>query len=339
LGLARRIWARIEERLPTSDGRGRTMGDPINEQLEVFAEYVKAKGLRKTRQRDLVVRTFLQTEGHLSTDELYNLVRKEDSKIGYATVFRTLKTLTDCGLARETDLGDGFTRFEHLYKHPHHHHILCVECNRTIEFNSPELEELQRKIVSEYDFEPVRYKFQVFGVCRECRAKIEPTQESVVSDLVFARDALKIAMETERRGIHFYKTASKVAARPLTRTTLLRMLEDEEKHLRNLKSEWNRLIAHNEEVLNAPVFLHFDFDALKKIFPSREEIGRRLSSDLSEEEALRLALAMEKDAFAFFSSYAERFSDTQGRDIFRKFAAEEQEHCETIEAALKSLSD
>ncbi|HUV14432.1 MAG TPA: transcriptional repressor [Acidobacteriota bacterium] len=315
------------------------MGDPINEQLEVFAEYVRAKGLRKTRQRDLVVRTFLRTEGHLSTDELYNLVRKEDSKIGYATVFRTLKTLTDCGLARETDLGDGFTRFEHLYKHPHHHHILCVECNRTIEFYSPELEELQKKIVSEYDFEPVRYKFQVYGVCRECRAKIKPTQENVVSDLVFARDALKIAMETERRGVRFYKTASKVAARPLTRTTFLRMLKDEEKHLKNLKSEWNRLIAHNEEVLNAPVFLHFDFDALKKIFPSREEISRRLSSDLNEGEALRLALAMEKDAFAFFSNYAERFSDTHGRDIFLKFAAEEQEHCETIEAALSSLSD
>jgi Fur family ferric uptake transcriptional regulator len=314
------------------------MAESIDEQLEVFAEYVKEKGLRRTRQRELVVKTFLQTEGHLSTDELYNLVRRADPKIGYATVFRTLKTLTDCGLARETDLGDGFTRFEHLYKHPHHHHILCIECNKTIEFYSPELEELQRKIVSEYDFEPVRYKFQVFGICRECRVKEEPAQESVVSHLVFARDALKIAMETERRGVRFYKAASKVAARPITRTTFRRMLKDEEKHLRNLKAEWNRLIAHNEEVLKAPVFLHFDFDALKKIFPSREEISKKLKTDLSEEDALRLALAMEKDACAFFSNYAERFSDTQGRDIFLKFAEEEQEHCDTIEAALKSLS-
>lgn len=315
------------------------MSETIDEQLEVFAEYVKEKGLRKTRQRELVVRTFLKTEGHLSTDELYNLVRKQDSRIGYATVFRTLKTLTDCGLARETDLGDGFTRFEHLYKHPHHHHILCVECNKTIEFYSPELEELQRKIVSKYDFEPVRYKFQVFGICRECRGEEKSTAESVVSDLVFARDALKIAIETEKRGVRFYKTASKVAARSLTRKTFLRMLKDEEQHLKNLESEWDRLIAHNEEVLNAPVFLHFDFAALQKIFPSREEIRRRLNSDLTEEEALRLALSMERDAFAFFSSYADRFSDTQGRDIFLKFAAEEQEHCETIEAALKSLSN
>jgi len=189
------------------------MAESIDEQLEVFAEYVKEKGLRRTRQRELVVKTFLQTEGHLSTDELYSLVRKADPKIGYATVFRTLKTLTDCGLARETDLGDGFTRFEHLYKHPHHHHILCIECNKTIEFYSPELEELQRKIVSEYDFEPVRYKFQVFGICRECRVEEEPAQESVVSHLVFARDALKIAMETEMRGVRFYKAASKVVER------------------------------------------------------------------------------------------------------------------------------
>jgi Fur family ferric uptake transcriptional regulator len=313
------------------------MAESIAEQLDLFAQYVREKGLRMTRQRELVVSTFLKTEGHLSTDELYALVRKKDSKIGYTTVFRTLKALTDCGLARETDLGDGFTRFEHLYRHPHHHHILCVECNKTIEFYSPELEELQGKIVSEYQFEPVRYTFQIYGVCHECQTQKEPTRESVVSDLVFVRDALKIAMETEKRGIRFYKAASQIAARPVTQATFLRMLKDEEKHFKNLTDEWNRLIGNNEKVLKAPVFLHFDFDALKRIFPTREEINKKLTANMGEEEALRLAMAMEKEAWQFFAAYAERFSDTKGRDVFLKFAEEEEEHYDTIKSALESL--
>lgn len=313
------------------------MDREITEQLEVFAEYIRSKGYRMTRQRQLVVETFLETQGHVSTDELYNLVREKDEKIGYATVFRTLKALTDCGLARETDLDDGRTRFEHLYKRPHHHHIVCVECNRTIEFYSPELEQLQANIVAEYDFKPVRYKFQIFGTCKECRGEKETERQLYDSDLVFARDALKIAMETEKRGVRFYKTAAKMVDRPVTKQAFLEMLEDEEKHYTDLKKEWDRLVRNHKEVLDAPVFLHFDFDALKKIFPSREEISEKLETDLSEEEALNLALAMEQEAFAFFRKYAEKFSDTEGRDIFIKFAEEEREHCETIQEALDSL--
>ena len=122
----------------------------IAEQMELFSTYVKKNGLKMTRQREVVVESFLRTEGHVSTDELYQLVKKKNQNIGFTTVFRTLKALTDCGLARETDLSDGRTRFEHLYNRPHHHHIVCMECSRTIEFLSPELEQLQEQIVSRY---------------------------------------------------------------------------------------------------------------------------------------------------------------------------------------------
>jgi Fur family ferric uptake transcriptional regulator len=309
----------------------------IAEQLEVFADYVRNKRLRMTRQRQLIVKTFLEEEGHLSTEELHNRVRAKDHRIGHATVFRTLKALTDCGLARETDLNDGRTRFEHLYKHPQHYHIVCEQCKRAIEFYSPELEELQSRIVAQYDFEPVRHRFQIFGICRDCRTRKVSPQETFEPDQVFARDALRIAIETEKRGVKFYRTAARIAAQPSTRKTFLKMLEDEEKHLADLLKEWNRLISKNKRVLDAPVFLHFDYKALKKIFPSREEISRKLNSDLSEEEALSLAMGMEKDAHVFFSEYAERFNDTKGRDIFMKFADEEQEHYIVIKAAYDDL--
>lgn len=289
-----------------------------------------------TRQREMIVKTFLKNEGHLSTDELYDLVRKKDRKIGYATISRTLKALTDCGLARETDLNDGRARFEHLYKHPQHYHIICTECNRTIEFFNPEIDRIQRNVLQEYGFEEVRHRFQIFGICNTCRGlEISSESESVHSDQVFARDALKIAIETEKRGMNFYQTAANIVDQESTRETFLEMLNDEKRHLSRLESEWNRLIQSNQKILDAPVFLHFDFNALRRIFPSKEEISQKLTTDLSEEEALELAMKMESDAYNFFSKYADKFSDSKGRDIFLKFAEEENEHYEIIRRALK----
>jgi len=115
------------------------------------------------------------------------------------------------------------------------------------------------------------------------------------------------------------------------------MLEDEKSHLARLQEQWDRLIKEHGEVLEAPVFLHFDFNALKQIFPSRDEINEKLKAELSEEEALRLAMEMEKDAYRFFNTYAEEFSDSRGRDIFLKFASEEQEHIDIIKDAYDKL--
>lgn len=314
------------------------MDKSIAEELEVFSDYIRDKGLRMTRQRELIVETFLQSAGHVSTDELHDLVKQKDERIGYATVFRTLKALTDCGLARETDLDDGRARFEHLYRRPQHHHIVCVECNRTIEFYSPELEKLQERIVAQYAFRPVRNRFQIFGVCEQCQGLGDSSGEPVDADLIFARDALRIAMETERRGVNFYQTAADIVTDEATRATFFDMLGDEERHLAALEKEWDRLLKRNRKVLDAPVFLHFDFEALKEIFPSKEEVARKLKPDITAEDALKLAMSMEEDAYEFFSRYADKFTDTKGRDIFRQFAEEEKEHCERIGAALDRVS-
>src|SRR5512136_3272706 len=111
----------------------------LKEETEVFYAYLRQNGLKKTYQKDLILETFLNTEGHLSVEDIYALVKKRDRKVGIVTVFRTLKSLNACGIAREINLGDGLTRFEHCYQHPVHHHIICTKCLRVIEFLSPEL--------------------------------------------------------------------------------------------------------------------------------------------------------------------------------------------------------
>src|SRR5258707_5445061 len=99
----------------------------MTEEQEVLLKHIQQRGLKRTAQRDLILEVFLRTEQHLSSEGLYNLVKQEDPEIGQTTVYRTLKLLTEAGLAREARLGDGRTYYGHHYKHAHHDHMICTE--------------------------------------------------------------------------------------------------------------------------------------------------------------------------------------------------------------------
>ncbi len=88
----------------------------LREAEAVFHDHLKRVGLKRTAQRDIILRTFLDTRDHLSNDDLYRLVKKKDKGIGFTTVYRTLKLLSECGLASEVDFHDGIARFEHQYQ-------------------------------------------------------------------------------------------------------------------------------------------------------------------------------------------------------------------------------
>jgi Fur family ferric uptake transcriptional regulator len=142
----------------------------MTEEQEVFLRHIQRAGLKRTAQRELILEVFLRTEEHLSSEDLYRLVQREDPAIGQTTVYRTLKLLTDAGLAREVRFGDGRTRYEHNYKHPHHDHMICTECGKTIEFFSADLEKLQDKIAARHEFEITNHTLRMFGYCSDCRS-------------------------------------------------------------------------------------------------------------------------------------------------------------------------
>ena len=139
------------------------------EEQTVFLEHIQKKGLKRTAQRELILDVFLRTEEHLSSEDLYRLVKKEDSTVGQTTVYRTLKLLSEAGLAREVRFGDGRTHYEHNYKHQHHDHMICSECGRIIEFYSAELEALQDAMAAKHKFEITQHLLRIIGVCAECR--------------------------------------------------------------------------------------------------------------------------------------------------------------------------
>lgn len=138
---------------------------------EIFLDHIQKSGLRSTGQRDLILDIFLKTEEHLTSEDLYWLVQKEDPSVGHTTVYRTLKLLTDAGLAREVRFGDNKTYYEHHYNHEHHDHMICTECGKVIEFFSQDIESLQDEMADKFGFRPTHHSLRMWGVCSECQFK------------------------------------------------------------------------------------------------------------------------------------------------------------------------
>ena len=143
--------------------------EPMSEEQEVFLRHIQKKGLKRTTQRDLILDVFLRSEEHLSNEDLYRLVKQEDPTVGQTTVYRTLKLLTEAGLAREVRFGDGRTHYEHQYKHEHHDHMICSSCGRIIEFFSAELEAIQDAMAAKHKFEVQQHLLRIIGLCAQCQ--------------------------------------------------------------------------------------------------------------------------------------------------------------------------
>src|SRR5271167_2610340 len=143
----------------------------VREAQQILHQHLKRVGLKHTAQRDTILRTFLETREHLSTNELHRLVQKKDARIGFTTVYRTLKVLAECGLASEVAFHDGIARYEHQYQRRNHHHMVCTECGASVEFFARGIERIEREIGRKNRYLPTRHTFQIYGICKKCQKK------------------------------------------------------------------------------------------------------------------------------------------------------------------------
>ena len=143
----------------------------MQEELTILERYLREENLKTTSQRELILKVFLKTTEHVSAEELYELVKKEDPSVGLSTVFRTLKIFYEAGLAREVDFGDKILRYEHSYGREHHDHLICTSCGSYIEAMDPEIERLQDELCKKFEFVPKTHRLEIFGLCRKCRPK------------------------------------------------------------------------------------------------------------------------------------------------------------------------
>jgi Fur family transcriptional regulator, ferric uptake regulator len=141
-------------------------------EIEKLKLNLKEKGYKLTPQRRAIVDIVIQNEGsHLTTEELYDLVKAECPEIGLATVYRTVQLLEELGVVSRLDLNDGCYRYELVREDENHqhHHLICSQCGRVIEVQGDLLEVLEHEIESKYDFKIKNHSVKFYGICNECK--------------------------------------------------------------------------------------------------------------------------------------------------------------------------
>ena len=141
--------------------------DVIAKRQELLQEALQERGLRNTKQREVLTDIFFSYDRHFSHDELLALAREKDPGIGYATVYRTLKLLAELGLANELHFDDGHTRFE-VADGEHHDHLICIKCSKIVEFEHEQIEKLQEQVAKEHGFKLIHHRMELYGVCPDC---------------------------------------------------------------------------------------------------------------------------------------------------------------------------
>ncbi len=144
-----------------SEASGSSTQASLKEKWRLF---LQANHLNTTQQREFIVDAFLRCRDHVSIDDLLARVRRRNKKIGYATVYRTLKLLVESGVASQRQFSDGQSRFE--VAGDHHDHLICAQCGFILEFEDEQIERLQVDVATRLGgFQIVRHRLELYALC------------------------------------------------------------------------------------------------------------------------------------------------------------------------------
>jgi len=295
---------------------------------------LRPAGGRRSSKRDRILSVFLRQKGHVSADDLFDQVRREEAGIGRATVYRTLQWMVDSDIARKVDFGEGRSRFEPAYRHPRHFHLICTTCHTSSEFLSSDVESLMEEIAGARKFAAAQSVVQIYGTCEQCRTGTKTVPiDGATTELVFARDALRMAIATERSGLEFYTRAAGQTKDPRGRLVFQKLAAEEGEHLGTLEKRYRDLAATDPQLETRPTFLFFK-GAASGLFA---EGAKQLRKGVNDQQALLIGIKCERGSHKFFKRYGERFEDSEGKQVFLEFADEERAHLDLLIREYRAL--
>jgi Fur family ferric uptake transcriptional regulator len=299
-----------------------------------FQALLTRKKLKKTSQREFIWQFLMDSKGHPSVEEIRDHLLDKGQRVGIATIYRTLKILLAAGMIRQSKLG-GMTRYEAVVKEPNHLHFVCNACKRTVEFPSSEIEVLLRSVTAEHGFTERYSRYVIFGLCKACQKKQEKAStmsERVRLEKTAVRDALELTLAIERLGFTFYTNASRKTKNDRGRIMFQRLAAEESDHLRRLQAEHRALLEENQWLRREPTRLPVSRKIAQEIFPQKELLKLQVTDEMTELQALDLAMDLERRSHEFFEAFAKQLTDPSGRKAFLDFAKAEEAHLEELRA-------
>ncbi|OGG05219.1 MAG: hypothetical protein A3F83_08540 [Candidatus Glassbacteria bacterium RIFCSPLOWO2_12_FULL_58_11] len=135
---------------------------------DTFIKFLRDEGYLVTRQRRRIAEIIFTTVGHLSVEDIQNILRQRKISASIASIYRTLDVLIKSGLVVQHRFGKRFKRFEAARQDQHHDHLICNNCGKVMEFKNDTIEELQRQVAKEHSFVITNHKLDIYGHCSKC---------------------------------------------------------------------------------------------------------------------------------------------------------------------------
>ena len=133
-------------------------------------QFIQSKGLRNTPQRDVIVEAIFSSEEHFNADELWERVRKTQSKSSRATVYRTITLLVEAGLLHEIDLGDDQKTYDpNFVESPAHNHLVCIDCGKVVEFEDENIRIMNDCAATRLGYRSQKQSLKIEACCEKLR--------------------------------------------------------------------------------------------------------------------------------------------------------------------------
>ncbi|WP_249323505.1 Fur family transcriptional regulator [Wansuia hejianensis] len=140
--------------------------------LEQYKNILKSEGYKLTSQRKAILETMFEHHNeHLSCEDIFSLVSKENLDIGIATIYRSLQLFEKLNIVYKLNFDDGFSRYELNFgtEEHHHHHLICLKCGKVLEVKLDLLESLEKEIEKDGNFKIEDHNVKFYGYCKECQ--------------------------------------------------------------------------------------------------------------------------------------------------------------------------